>query len=95
MAYDPQSIDISPLRCVRGGNWDAPTFEDLLALMYRRSIATLETDPRDCIFGITGIVNAVARKLEMSYVPLKAIIALEQHKRFRTSQSGLCMGALD
>jgi hypothetical protein len=95
MAHDPRSIDISTLRCVQGGNRDGPTYEDLLALVYMRSIATFATDPRDYVFGIAGIVDTIASKLKMSYVPFKANYSFTAAQEFWDFTVRLIHGSLE
>ena len=61
---------------------DFPKYESVLAWVYWRSASTLATDPRDYVYGITGIANALMDRLAqtrgvvVSYQPIKADYSL-------------------
>jgi hypothetical protein len=58
-------------------------YESLLAWVYWRSIATFATDPRDYVFGILGIANAIANTIGLTYDPFKADYSLSTAEVFQ------------
>ncbi|KAL8927091.1 MAG: hypothetical protein Q9172_001513 [Xanthocarpia lactea] len=57
-------------------------YESLLVWVYWRSLGKISTDPRDYVFGIAGVANALANKMGLQYEPLKVDYSLTAPQAF-------------
>jgi Heterokaryon incompatibility protein (HET) len=82
--YGHESLEFDFLKCFRDQKSSSQIdYETLLAWVYWRSIAAFATDPRDYVFGITGVANAIANRMGLEYEPFRADYSLTTAEAFQ------------
>ena len=82
--FSHQSLQFEFLKCFQGLDSSLQIdYESLLVLVFWRSMASFSTDPRDYVFGITGVANAIANKMGLEYEPFRTNYSLSTAEAFQ------------
>ena len=82
--YGSEPFEFGSLECFHDLQLAAQLdYEILLVWVYWRSTATFATDPRDYVFGIIGVANAIANRMGLEYKPFTADYSLTTAEAFQ------------
>jgi len=84
MVHSPEFVNLDFRKCFQDlDSHSSIDYESLLAWVYWRSISTFASDPRDYVFGILGIANAIANRMGLVFEPHKADYSLSAAEAFQ------------